>query len=93
MRSFPKVALVTLEPMVRVVLRDGFRLAGACQKCGACCEMHVPNCPHLQAEVSDGIAQKICGNYRHRPFYCALWPRDPSAGDLPEGCGYRWEVT
>ena len=83
-----------------VVLDDGvrWRLEGACNRCGACCERSLAPEPHRQADGScaqlsyetvDGARVACCGVMWNRPMSCALYPRDPH-DPLPAECGYRW---
>ena len=62
-------------------------LTGRCSKCGSCCEYL--KCEFLYSEMNNDIELKKCRIYRTRPWYCALYPRNPNK--MFNNCTYKWE--
>ena len=66
-----------------------YQRRGECTRCGKCCLVEDPPCPHLEWNGKTAVC-KIFGK-SERPERCKLFPELPP---LPfEGCGYYFEDT
>lgn len=64
---------------------------GQCNRCGACCIIEDPPCPHLK--WNGKIA--ICNIYNNpnRPLRCKLFPESPPIPSQFDKCGYYFIDT
>ena len=100
-----KIEISIIEPRTAVrkaILENGevWELTGECNRCGQCCEqtkMPVPelrnpdgSCKKYTRETENGIQQGKCNIMWSRPYWCAIYPRDPHE-KLHDKCSYIWK--
>lgn len=73
------------------ITKPRYKRMGKCNRCGACCLVEDPPCPHLAWEGKKAICKIF--SKPERPLRCKLFPEMPP---IPfKSCGYyfldKWE--
>lgn len=81
--------LICSVPLLPDYLRAHYRLEGACNSCGASCNL-LFRCPHWDVD------SRLCTVYHSRPKVCRMFPitpsdlRDRNLASRHAGCGYHF---